>query len=44
MALVSTKEGAQFTPAGVLRLPLDSAEAGAVLESVKVSIETLSPG
>jgi transcription-repair coupling factor (superfamily II helicase) len=43
MALVSSKEGAQFTPAGVLRLPLLNAEAGAVLDSVKESIETLSP-
>jgi transcription-repair coupling factor (superfamily II helicase) len=44
MALVSSKEGAQFTPAGVLKLPLGSAtaDARAVLESVKESIETLS--
>jgi transcription-repair coupling factor (superfamily II helicase) len=44
MALVSSKEGAQFTPAGVLRLPLPNADPGAVLDSVKESIETLSPG
>jgi transcription-repair coupling factor (superfamily II helicase) len=46
MALVSSKEGAQFTPAGVLRLPLSNAnaDASAVLDSVKESIETLSPG
>ena len=44
MALVSSREGAQFTPAGVLRLPLDSGEAGAVLDSVKESIETLGVG
>jgi transcription-repair coupling factor (superfamily II helicase) len=44
MALVSSREGAQFTPAGVLRLPLDSGEAGSVLDSVKESIETLAPG
>jgi transcription-repair coupling factor (superfamily II helicase) len=42
MALVSSKEGAQFTPAGVLRLPLENAEAGAVLDSVKESIEALA--
>jgi transcription-repair coupling factor (superfamily II helicase) len=46
MALVSSKDGAQFTPAGVLRLPLQNAnaDAAAVLDSVKESIETLSPG
>jgi transcription-repair coupling factor (superfamily II helicase) len=46
MALVSSKDGAQFTPAGVLKLPLASAtaDAASVLESVKESIETLSPG
>jgi transcription-repair coupling factor (superfamily II helicase) len=46
MALVSSKEGAQFTPAGVLRLPLPNATAdpATVLDSVKESIETLSPG
>ena len=45
MALVSSKEGAQFTPAGVLRLPLSNAnaDASAVLESVKESIEALAP-
>jgi transcription-repair coupling factor (superfamily II helicase) len=45
MALVSSKEGASFTPAGVLRLPLPgaTADAGVVLDSVKESIETLSP-
>jgi transcription-repair coupling factor (superfamily II helicase) len=41
MALVSSKEGAQFTPAGVLRLPLENAEPGPVLDSVKGSIEAL---
>jgi transcription-repair coupling factor (superfamily II helicase) len=46
MALVSAKEGAQFTPAGVLRLPLQNpnADAGAVLDSVKESIDALAPG
>jgi len=46
MALVSSKEGAQFTPAGVLRLPLGNpnADAALVLDSVKESIETLAPG
>ena len=45
MALVSSKEGAQFTPAGVLKLPLSSAtaDAASVLESVKESIDTLAP-
>src|SRR5580693_8117201 len=45
MALVSSKEGAQFTPAGVLRLPLGNAnaDAAAVLDSVKESIEALAP-
>lgn len=46
MALVSSKDGAQFTPAGVLKLPLSSAtaDAAAVLDSVKESIDTLAPG
>jgi hypothetical protein len=45
MALVSSKEGAQFTPAGVLRLPLGNpnADAASVLDSVKDSIEALAP-
>jgi transcription-repair coupling factor (superfamily II helicase) len=43
MTLVSEKEGAQFTPAGVLKLPLGSMEPAAVLDSVKESIERLSP-
>lgn len=44
MALVSSKEGAQFTPAGVLRLPLPigNADAAMVLNSVKESIEALA--
>ncbi len=44
MALVSSREGAQFTPAGVLRLPLPAAPdgAGAVLRYVKESLDTLS--
>ncbi|HVO96915.1 MAG TPA: transcription-repair coupling factor [Bryobacteraceae bacterium] len=43
MELVAHNEGAQFTPAGVLRLPLGNAQPDAVLDSVKESIETLSP-
>lgn len=42
MNLVSRVSGAQFTPAGVLRLPLDGASApGAVLSTVKKSLEQL---
>jgi transcription-repair coupling factor (superfamily II helicase) len=42
MALVSSREGAQFTPAGVLRLPLPAGEnAAAVLGQVKEAIESL---
>jgi transcription-repair coupling factor (superfamily II helicase) len=43
MSLVSSKDGAQFTPAGVLRLPLPNANAdpAAVLNSVRESIEAL---
>ncbi len=43
MNLVASREGAQFTPAGVLRLPLPVTHdgAGAVLGYVKESIETL---
>jgi hypothetical protein len=45
MALVGSNEGAQFTPAGVLRLPMPSGaeQAGAVLEFLRESLETLSP-
>jgi len=45
MALVSSCEGAQFTPAGVLRLPVPGAsdQAGAILGFLKESLETLSP-
>ena len=43
MALVSSREGAQFTPAGVLRLPLPGADnAAAVLECLKESLDTLA--
>jgi transcription-repair coupling factor (superfamily II helicase) len=43
MALVSSREGAQFTPAGVLRLPMPHGDGAAVvLESLKESIETLT--
>ena len=43
MALVSSVEGAQFTPAGVLRLPLDSSAdtPGGVLAFLEKSLETL---
>ncbi|MGH9558339.1 MAG: transcription-repair coupling factor, partial [Bryobacteraceae bacterium] len=44
MSLVSSREGAQFTPAGVLRLPLPAGEnPAAVLESLRESIEALAP-
>jgi transcription-repair coupling factor (superfamily II helicase) len=45
MALVSSQEGVQFTPAGVLRLPLAAGgdNAGAILEFLKESLETLAP-
>lgn len=45
MALVSTVEGAQFTPAGVLRLPLDKSDdtPGGVLAFLERSLETLAP-
>ncbi|HML18837.1 MAG TPA: transcription-repair coupling factor [Bryobacteraceae bacterium] len=44
MALVSTREGAQFTPAGVLRLPLLSSveNANAVLGVLKESLDVLA--
>jgi transcription-repair coupling factor (superfamily II helicase) len=45
MALVAENEGAQFTPAGVLRLPLTVPpdHAPAVLEYLKHALETLAP-
>ena len=44
MELVSSQEGAQFTPAGVLRLPLPgSGENAAILEFLQASLETLAP-
>ncbi len=45
MALVSSQEGAQFTPAGVLRLPLPAAaaeNANSVLGVLKESLDTLA--
>ncbi|MCC6860969.1 MAG: hypothetical protein IT158_20545, partial [Bryobacterales bacterium] len=43
MALVDRTPGAQFTPAGVLRLPLDgTAGASAVLARVKTWLEELT--
>jgi transcription-repair coupling factor (superfamily II helicase) len=43
MTLVSSRPGAQFTPAGVLRLPLSNgaASSAVVLESLKESLEAL---
>ena len=47
MALVSTLEGAQFTPAGVLKLPLPAAEAAGssstVVAFLRESLEALTP-
>ncbi len=44
MALVSSQEGAQFTPAGVLRLPMPSGgENTVILEFLQASLETLAP-
>ncbi len=44
MNLVTDTEGAQFTPAGVLRLPLDGASSAAkVLELLEVRLEQLKP-
>jgi transcription-repair coupling factor (superfamily II helicase) len=44
MALLHSRDGAQFTPAGVLRLPLPVNQdgAGAVLNYLKESIEMLA--
>jgi hypothetical protein len=44
MALVSSREGAQFTPAGVLRLPLppSTESATAVLGVLKESLDALA--
>jgi transcription-repair coupling factor (superfamily II helicase) len=44
MQLVSSQEGAQFTPAGVLRLPMPGGgENTAILEFLQASLETLAP-
>ena len=44
MSLVTHTEGAQFTPAGVLRLPLDGAhDAGKVLEILEDQLKQLEP-
>ena len=44
MALVSNLEGAQFTPAGVLKLPLPAAEGtGAVVVFLRESRAALAP-
>ena len=37
MALVSTWEGAQFTPAGVLKLPIPAAESAGMASTVVVA-------
>ncbi len=43
MALVSARDGAQFTPAGVLRLPASGVDhAPAVLEFLRESLDTLA--
>jgi transcription-repair coupling factor (superfamily II helicase) len=46
MALVASGEGAQFTPAGVLRLPLGSASEtpAGVLEFLRKALDTLATG
>ncbi len=44
MSLVTGTEGAQFTPAGVLRLPLDGASnAGQVLDLLEGQLKQLAP-
>jgi hypothetical protein len=44
MNLVTSTEGAQFTPAGVLRLPLDGAyDAGKVLDLLEGQLKVLEP-
>jgi transcription-repair coupling factor (superfamily II helicase) len=44
MSLVTRTEGAQFTPAGVLRLPLDGAsDAEKVLDAVESQLKQLAP-
>ena len=43
MALVSSADGAQFTPAGVLRLPLGSGDSpAAVLDFLNKACDTLA--
>jgi transcription-repair coupling factor (superfamily II helicase) len=44
MNLVKDTEGAQFTPAGVLRIPIDAASnAGAVLDLLEARLVQLQP-
>ena len=44
MSLVTSIDGAQFTPAGVLRLPLDGASnAGKVLDLLEGQLRQLAP-
>ena len=42
MQLVATTQGAQFTPAGVLRLPVDGSAAGQVLEFLSARLGELA--
>ena len=45
MELVAERDGAQFTPAGVLRLPLTSSDgASAVLDQLNTALELLAAG
>jgi transcription-repair coupling factor (superfamily II helicase) len=44
MSLVSATEGAQFTPAGILRLPLPPMQSGPLLEHLRERVLSLMPG
>jgi len=44
MYLVSATEGTQFTPAGILRLPLPPMESGPLLEHLRERVLSLMPG
>jgi transcription-repair coupling factor (superfamily II helicase) len=43
MEVVRATPGAQFTPAGVLKLPTDSQEPGTLIENLKTQLELLQP-
>jgi transcription-repair coupling factor (superfamily II helicase) len=43
MTLVAKTRGAQFTPAGVLLLPVEAASAGEILKSLEESLARLKP-